>query len=264
MLACCALALAAEENLDAAREAMGAGVKLFQNGSYREAAKAFEKAAALAPTNMETKLYLGVCYVAMFNPASQDPANLEIAHKAETQFMAILQAEPADDTALLYMANLAFQRTLGIRDPAEKQKQLERAREWFQELEDLVPRNKQAPFNLAVIAFQEAHQRWMDARISAGMTPADPGPVKDPAARAALQAKCAPLWDEAVKQLHRALDIDPEFENAMGYLNLVLRERADLAPDEAAYQRQIAEAGEWTRKAMEIRKRRSPAPLGEQ
>src|SRR5581483_8446843 len=105
LLLCCLAAVGAEENLDSSRDAMARGVKLFQGGRYREAAAAFERAAELTPTNLETKLYLGVCYMAQFNPASQDAANLEFAHKAETQFMAILRAEPADDTALSYMAN---------------------------------------------------------------------------------------------------------------------------------------------------------------
>ncbi|HZU26467.1 MAG TPA: tetratricopeptide repeat protein [Bryobacteraceae bacterium] len=256
LLLCCVAGAGAEENLDSSRDAMGRGVRLFQSGHYREAAAAFEKATELTPTNMEAKLYLGVCYMAQFNPASQDPANLEFAHKAETQFMAILEAEPADDTALSYMASLAMERGMGLRDPAEKKQQLERAREWYEQLEDLVPGNKEAPFNLAAIAFQQAHQQWMDARTAAGMGAADPGPVKNPAARAALQANCAPLWKEGVRQLHRALEIDPNFENAMEYMNLILREQADLAASDDEYQRQIAAAEDWGQKAAEARKRK--------
>ena len=261
MIALCAFAaLAQDSDLTGARDAMGRGVHLLQRGNYPQAAKAFEAATRLAPTNLEAKLYLGICYMAQFRTGSADPGNLEFAHKAETQFLAILQAEPADDTALQYMANLQWERATGIADPAEKQKQIERARGWFEELEKEVPRNKDAPFMLAVMAWQEAHADWLEARTRAGMNTDEAGPLKDAAARAALAAKCGPLWDEAIAQLNHALEVDPDYDNAMGYMNLVLRDRADTAATQADYQRQIEEGAQWTAKAAEARKMKEHAP----
>jgi hypothetical protein len=265
LIALCAIAAFAQDSdLTGAREAMGRGVHLLQRGNYPQAAKAFEAATHLAPTNLEAKLYLGICYMAQFRAGSADPGNLEFAHKAETQFLAILQAEPADDTALQYMADLQWERATGIADPVEKQKQIERAQGWFEELEKEVPRNKEAPFMLAVMAYQEAHAELLQARIRAGMNADEAGPLKDAAARAALAAKCGPLWDQAIAQLTHALDVDPDYDNAMAYMNLVLRDRADTAATQADYQRQIEEGGQWIAKAMEARKRKAHAPQGDQ
>ena len=265
MIALCAVALAQQDaDLVGAREAMGRGVHLMQRGNYPQAAVAFETATRLAPTNLEAKLYLGICYMAQFHAGSADPANLEFAHKAETQLLAILQAEPADDTALQYMANLQWERAMGIADPVEKKKQMERAKGWFQELEKEVPRNKEAPFMLGVMAWQEAHADWLAARSRVGMNGDDPGPLKDASARAALSAQCGPLWDEATAQFQHAIDIDPDYDNAMGYMNLVLRDRADTAATQADYQRQIQEAAQWTAKAMEARKRKAHNPKTEE
>ncbi len=202
--------------------------------------------------------------MAQFHTGSQDPSNLEFAHKAETQFMAILQAEPEDDTALQYMANLSYERAMGIADPEEKRQQLARAKGWFEELEKDVPRNKEAPFTLGVMAWQQAHSEWLSARSKAGMNAADPGPLKDSASRAALAARCGPSWEESAKHLRHALEIDPDFANAMEYLSMVLRERADIASGEDDYRRQIAEAQEWARKAVEARQHRSRAAESDQ
>ena len=266
LIALCAAVAFAQQDSDliGARDAMGRGVRLMQRGNYPQAAVAFETATRLAPTNLEAKLYLGICYVAQFRAGSADPRNLEFAHKAEIQFLAILQAEPADDEALQYMANLQWERASGIADPAEKQKQMERAKGWFEELEKEVPRNKEAPFMLGVMAWQEAHALWLEARARAGMSGDDPGPLKDPAARAALSARCGPLWDEAIAQFRHAIDNDPDYDNAMGYMNLVLRDRADTAATQADYQHQIAEAAQWTVKAMDARKRKAQKPQSEE
>jgi len=255
------LAYAAQnENLDGAREAMGRGVRFMQRGNYAQAAKALEKAVEFAPTNMEAKLYLGICYMAQFHPGAPDPANLDFAHKAETQFQAILQVEPEDEQALQYMGNVAFQRAMGLTDPLEKRQQLERAKGWYEELEKDVPRNKEAPFTLAMIDWQQAHEYWLNARARAGMNPNTPGPVKDPAALAEMSARCGPIWDHAIHELKHVLDIDPDSDRAMMYLGIILRERADVAASDADYKRQIAEADDWSRKAGEIQARKAQSP----
>ena len=39
----------------------------------------------------------------------------------------------------------------------------------------------------------------------------------------------APIIDEGMADLQKALDIDKEYDDAMAYMNLLIREKADLA-----------------------------------
>ncbi len=62
------------------------------------------------------------------------------------------------------------------------------------------------------------------------------------------------MIDEGVKNLQKALDIDPESDDAMAYMNLLIRERADLADDKDAYKKQVDEADSWLQKALDTKK----------
>ena len=72
--------------------------------------------------------------------------------------------------------------------------------------------------------------------------------------KAELAAKYSPVIDDGIKNLQKALDIDPESDDAMAYMNLLIRERADLADDKDAYKKQIDEADSWLQKALDTKK----------
>ena len=81
-----------------------------------------------------------------------------------------------------------------------------------------------------------------------------PGPLKDKKAKAELSAKYAPMIDDGIKNLQKALDIDPESDDAMAYMNLLIRERPTLADDKDDYKKQIEEADTWLQKALDTKK----------
>jgi tetratricopeptide (TPR) repeat protein len=105
-----------------------------------------------------------------------------------------------------------------------------------------------------VIAWAKWYPDWNNARTKAGMKPDAPGPLKDKAAREELKAKHGAMLDDALKSLQRALDLDKEYDDAMAYMNLLYRERADLAESSAEYQRDVNLADEYIQKALDTRK----------
>ena len=60
------------------------------------------------------------------------------------------------------------------------------------------------------------------------MKPEEPGPLKDKKVKAELQAQYSAVIDDGIKNLQKALDIDPNYDDAMAYMNLLIREKADL------------------------------------
>ena len=85
----------------------------------------------------------------------------------------------------------------------------------------------------------------------------DPGPLPDAPVRAALRAQWMPALDEGISSLARALAVNPEYADAMAYMNLLIRERADLRDTQEEYTSDVAEADRWVQKALEVRKRQS-------
>ena len=51
------------------------------------------------------------------------------------------------------------------------------------------------------------------------MRPEDPGPLKDKKVKAELEAQYGGMVDEGMQNLNKALEIDPEYDDAMAYLN---------------------------------------------
>jgi phage terminase large subunit len=86
------------------------------------------------------------------------------------------------------------------------------------------------------------------------MKPDAPGPLKDKKAKQELKDKHGAMLDEGIVNLQKALALDKEYDDAMAYLNLLYRERADLADSSAEYQKDVNTADDWITKALDTRK----------
>ncbi|HEY1338293.1 MAG TPA: energy transducer TonB, partial [Bryobacteraceae bacterium] len=82
----------------------------------------------------------------------------------------------------------------------------------------------------------------------------DPGPIRDSSGRAALRSQWWSTLEDGIWNLNRALEINPQYDDAMAYMNLFVRERADLRDTKTEYRQNIATADQWVRKALETKK----------
>jgi hypothetical protein len=82
----------------------------------------------------------------------------------------------------------------------------------------------------------------------------DPGPIKDKKVRDELKEKYSGILDQGISDLQKSLELDPEYENSMAYMNLLIRERADLFEDKAEYDKATTEADGWLAKYLETKK----------
>jgi hypothetical protein len=86
------------------------------------------------------------------------------------------------------------------------------------------------------------------------MRPEDPGPIKDKKVKEELTMQYGGIVDGGMQDLNKALEIDPEYEDAMVYLELLMRGRADLLDDPNEYKKQIEIADGWLQKALDTKK----------
>ena len=107
---------------------------------------------------------------------------------------------------------------------------------------------------LGVITWAKWYPALMTARANLRMRPEDPGPIKDKKVKQELRDKYAAMVDEGIQDLQKALDVDKEYDDAMAYMNLLVRERADLVDSEAEYKKQIEVADSWVQKALDTKK----------
>jgi hypothetical protein len=70
-----------------------------------------------------------------------------------------------------------------------------------------------------------------------------------------LKEKNGPLVEEGLQYLNQAVENRPNYDDAMAYLNLIYRRKADVDfGNEEARKVDVAKAEEWRNKAMGTRK----------
>lgn len=222
-----------------ARDALNRGTTAFKANQFSQAVEYFKTAVDIDPNFDVARLYLATAYMAQYIPGAESKENLQNANAALEQFHKVLDKNPKDETATADIASIYY-----------NQKNWDKAEEWNKKLIALNPKAKDAYYVLGVIAWY----RWLppdrEARIKSGMKADDPGPIKDSKIREELKAKYMPILDDGIKAEQKALDIDPEYANAMAYMNLLIRYRADLMDTRDEWKKQSEIADDWVQKSM--------------
>lgn len=250
-----ALALAASgcEKLKA-RDHLNKGVQAFKSSKFNQAVDHFKEAVQLDPEFVTARVYLGMAYFMQYIPGAESPENLQNAQAAKDEFQKVLEREPKNTVALSTLASLHYQQAQGNQPIEQKMKRLEEAKVWYERLAAADPQNKEAYYSLGVIAWAKWYPALMGARAKLGMKPEDPGPIKDPKLKEELKAQWSPTIDGGIDNLKKALDIDKEYDDAMAYMNLLVREKADLADTPEQYKAGIDEADKWVQQSLDTKR----------
>jgi tetratricopeptide (TPR) repeat protein len=226
-----------------ARDNLNKGVQAYRNARYAEAVEFFKQSVAIEPTYVNARLYLATAYMSQYIPGAVSPENEQMAKAAHNEFMKVIELEPRNTIAIASIASLYF-----------NEKKFDEAREWHQKLIAVDPKAKESLYTLGVIAWTQSFQKRMEARAKLGMRPEDPGPLKDKKVREAVKAEILPMIEDGIKNLNQALELDKEYDDAMAYLNLLHRERADVADTKEAYDKDTDTADQWVQKTLETKK----------
>lgn len=248
-----------------ARDHLNKGVQAFKNARYAEAVEHFKTSVELDPEYPVARLYLATAYMSQYIPGAESKENMEFNRMAKEEFLKVLEKNPSDKTAVASMASLHYSQAQGLSNLDDKLKKLDEAKVWYQKMVEVDPNNKEAYYSLGVIVWAKWYPALMAARVKLNMKAEDPGPLKDKKLKAELKEKWAAMVDDGLASLKKALDIDKEYDDAMAYVNLLVREKADLADSSEEYNKMIEEANGWVEKALatkKIKAARQPANTG--
>jgi tetratricopeptide (TPR) repeat protein len=234
-----------------ARDQINKGVAAFKSAQYPEAVEHFKPAVELDPSFVTARLYLATAYMQQYVPGSDLPDNVKMASEALNQFNKVLEQNPPDsakETAIASIASLYL-----------NQKKWDEAEAQYRKLIALDPNKTDGYYSIGFIAWSKWYVPYQTGRSNAGMKQEDPGPIKDKKIREELKAKYGAIVDEGLKCLDKALQLDPEYDDAMAYENLLVRERADLADNKQEYEAQVKIADDWVQKALATKKKKAEA-----
>jgi hypothetical protein len=95
------------------------------------------------------------------------------------------------------------------------------------------------------------------------MKPDDSLPAKDKKACAEMKEHNTANVQEGIDNLNKALQLRPDYDDAMAYMNLMYRERADIQCDDpAARSADLKTADEWVDKTMATKKAKAEKQPG--
>ncbi len=228
------------------RDQLNKGVQAFKNAQYSEAVERFKTAVELDPSFPVARLYLATAYMQQYIPGADSPENNQMAQAAHDQFMKVLEQTPKDKLAIASIASLYL-----------NQKKWDEAQQWYEKLIGVDPTNADAYYSLGFIAWSKWYPAYGTARANLGMKQEDPGPLKDKKVKEELRAKYLPVINGGLQALDKALQIRPDYDDAMAYENLLIRERADLMDTKAEYEKEVKVADAWVDKALATKKEKA-------
>jgi tetratricopeptide (TPR) repeat protein len=228
-----------------ARDELNKGVKAFKAAHYDEAISRFQKATELDSGLPIAKQYLGTALAQTVIDGLDTPENLKVAQRAIDVFQQVLGKDPHDVVSMKWIAGINY-----------SIKNLDEAKAWQKKVLDENPKDPEAAYTIGVIDWTMAHENALKALIPAGIQDDGEGNIKAPAeVRETIEAQNGALVEEALVYLHQAVENRPNYDDAMAYLNLVYRRKADVDwRNEAARKDDLAQAENWRSKAMYTRK----------
>jgi tetratricopeptide (TPR) repeat protein len=225
-----------------ARDQLNKGVQAYKAAKYEEAIDHFQKAVSLDPGLINARLYLATAYAQQYIPGADTEDNNRMAQQAIDQYKAVLERDPKNVNSVKGIAYLYLQ-----------MKKFEEAKQYYRKASELDPNDPEAYYSIGVIDWTQSYQPRMEERAKLGLKPEEP--LKDRKVCATLRQKVSDVIQDGIAMLEKALQLRPDYDDAMAYMNLLYRERADVQCDDpAARAADLKTADEWVDKTMAVKK----------
>ena len=213
-----------------ARDALNNGVKAFMEQKYEEAAKLFEESIRLDPEFQVAKMYLATTYTSQFVPGSPDPKSQENADKAVATFKSIVDEDPGNINAMISIASLYYQ-----------MQKYDESKQWCRKIQAVDANNAESLYRIAVIDYDDSLRKTGLQGESVEFLTAEDRDVT------------LKNIQEGLDVLDKALQIRPDYFDAMEYQNLLWREKAKFEKDAKAKAQLIQQADLVAQKALMMR-----------
>jgi tetratricopeptide (TPR) repeat protein len=210
-----------------ARDDLNKGVQAYKNAQFDKAIEYFKESKELDPTLMNARLYLATAYASQYIPGAPSAENKRNGEQAIAEYKEILQIDPNNLNAIDGIGSMLYNMGSNPFDP----KMMEESKSYHQMHMKIRPQDPDPYYWIGVIDWSIAYRA--NKQLRADYNEKARKPIKDldplpPAVRDKFVQEDGPIVDEAIDNLKHAIELKPDYANAMAYLNLMLRQKADM------------------------------------
>jgi tetratricopeptide (TPR) repeat protein len=240
-----------------ARDQLNKGVASYKNAKYEQAIDHFQQAVSYDPSLINARLYLATAYAQQYIPGVDAEDNTRMANQAIEQYKQVLQRDPKNINSVKGIAYLYLQ-----------MKRFNDAKDYYRKAIAMDPNDPEPYYSIGVIDWTQSYQPRMEARAKLGLKPDEPLNAKNKDQKNVcemLKQQVSSVIEDGISVLSKALELRPDYDDAMAYMNLEYREKADLECDDpAARAAALKTADEWVDKTMATKKAKAEKQPGNQ
>jgi len=243
-----------------ARDLLNKGVAAFKEAQFDKAVEFFKEAKELDPDLLNARLYLATAYASQYIPGAPSDENKRHGDEAIAEYKSVLEKDPNNLSAIDGLASILYQ----MAGQPFDEKRFEESKSFHQRHIALKPQDPQPYYSIGVIDWAiayrgntEMRQDYNKAHINKQVRDTDPLPAD---VRAAYTQKYGALVDDGIASLKKAVEINPEYDDAMTYLNLLYRRKADMVESTAERDTLTKQADDLLDHVKEIKQKRAEAP----
>jgi len=260
LVAVIAAAVAAGAGCDKlrARDKLNKGVQAYRNAQFDIAIEDFKQAKDLDPSLTNAQLYLATAYASQYVPGAPSQENINNGNQAVAEFKNILEKDPNNLSAIDGIGSILY--NMGS-TPYDEKKILE-SKSYHEKHIALAPNDPEPYYWIGVIDWALAFRANRDMREEYNKSAKAKKQIKEsdplpPALAEQFTQKLGSTVDEGISKLQQAINLKPDYDDAMAYLNLLYRQKADMESSPQAREADLQQADDLVDKVKAIKQKKA-------
>jgi len=236
-----------------ARDELNLGMQAYRQARFDAAIEHFKNARSLEPGLAVAHLYLATAFAQQYIPGAQTEENVHMGEQAIEEYKRVLDLDtnsPSASNAVKGIASLYF-----------NMKKFDDSKQYHKLAIERDPDDAEEHYALGVIDWTLAYTVRMTRRAELDLE--SPPPLIDEPACSEVRKANEGNVEEGMAELAQALKLRPDYDDAMAYMNLLYRERAEIqCGDAAGYAADLKKADEWVDLTMATKKAKADRARG--
>jgi tetratricopeptide (TPR) repeat protein len=244
-----------------ARDLLNKGVQAYKGGQYDLAIEDFKQSKALDPSLLNARLYLATAYSSQYIPGAPSEENIRMGEQAIAEYKDVLTIDPNNLSAIDGIGAILY----NMGGTPFDEKKFQESKEYHEKHIQLKPDDAESYYWIGVIDWSLAFRANKDMRAdynNKGKKPVRDTDPLPPQLATDFRAKEGATVDEGIQDLQKAIQLKPDYDDAMAYLNLLYRQKADMETDAKARDEDTKKADDLVEqvKAIKLKKTEEPQP----